>query len=109
MFTYREKVPLMNKLLAILLCLPLLSQACTPPRDDYGRILRSKKVLAAFRATVPCPGTGETGKRCVGFVVDHIVPLACCGADRVANLQWQTIADGKAKDKVERRLCGAPD
>lgn len=40
-----------------------------------------------------------------GYVVDHIVPLACGGADAVSNMQWQTIADGKAKDKWERKLC----
>jgi hypothetical protein len=37
-----------------------------------------------------------------GYVVDHIVPLASGGADAPSNMQWQTIADGKAKDKVER-------
>lgn len=99
----------MNKLLALLLCLPLIAQACTPPRDHNGRILRSAKVLAAFRATVPCPGTGLISKRCPNYVVDHIVPLACCGADKVANLQYQTIAEGKRKDAWERKVCGATD
>jgi hypothetical protein len=36
---------------------------------------------------------------------DHIVPLACGGADAVYNLQSQTIAVGKAKDRWERRGC----
>lgn len=40
-----------------------------------------------------------------GHVVDHIVPLACGGADAPANMQWQTAADGKAKDKWERKGC----
>jgi uncharacterized protein DUF3761 len=38
-----------------------------------------------------------------GYVVDHIVPLACGGADAAINMQWQTIA--KAKDKTERVGC----
>lgn len=99
----------MRHLLTILLCLPLLAQACVPERDDYGRIKRSRKVVAIFRATVPCPSTGEVGKRCPGWVVDHKIPLCACGRDEVSNLQYQTIADAKAKDRVERKLCGAPD
>lgn len=38
-----------------------------------------------------------------GYVVDHIVPLACGGRDTPANMQWQTVADAKAKNKTERR------
>lgn len=40
-----------------------------------------------------------------GHVVDHIVPLACGGSDSPSNMQWQTVEDGKAKDKVERQGC----
>ncbi len=40
-----------------------------------------------------------------GHVVDHVVPLACGGADAPSNMQWQSTAEGKAKDKVERRGC----
>jgi hypothetical protein len=40
-----------------------------------------------------------------GYVVDHIKPLACGGADDPANMQWQTVAEGKAKDKWERKEC----
>lgn len=40
-----------------------------------------------------------------GYVVDHIVPLACGGSDSPSNMQWQTAAAGKAKDKVERKGC----
>lgn len=40
-----------------------------------------------------------------GHVVDHVTPLACGGADRPSNMQWQTIAEGKAKDKWERKGC----
>jgi len=37
--------------------------------------------------------------------VDHIVPLACGGADAPGNMQWQTTQEAKAKDRVERRGC----
>lgn len=40
-----------------------------------------------------------------GYVVDHIEPLACGGADAPSNMQWQTKADAKAKDKWERKGC----
>jgi hypothetical protein len=40
-----------------------------------------------------------------GYVIDHIVPLACGGADAPANMQWQSIAEAKAKDRVERIGC----
>jgi len=37
----------------------------------------------------------------LGYVVDHITPLKRGGADSPSNMQWQTKADAKAKDKVE--------
>jgi len=37
-----------------------------------------------------------------GHVVDHVIPLACGGEDSPRNMQWQTIAEGKAKDRWER-------
>jgi hypothetical protein len=39
-------------------------------------------------------------------VVDHVVPLACGGRGEPSNMQWQTIAEGKAKDKIERKGPG---
>jgi len=37
-----------------------------------------------------------------GYVVDHIVPLECGGADVPSNMQWQTVEEGKIKDRTER-------
>ena len=34
-------------------------------------------------------------------VVDHIIPLKRGGADAPSNMQWQTKADAKAKDRWE--------
>jgi len=33
--------------------------------------------------------------------MDHVIPLCAGGADDPLNLQWQTIADAKAKDREE--------
>jgi hypothetical protein len=34
-------------------------------------------------------------------VIDHVVPLKRGGADSLGNMQWQTTAAAKAKDRVE--------
>jgi hypothetical protein len=51
----------------------------------------------------PCPSTGKTSGRCPGYVVDHVNPLECGGADAPSNMQWQTKAAAKAKDSTESR------
>jgi hypothetical protein len=66
---------------------------------------RSRAARAQFQRQHPCPATGRTYGACPGYVVDHVKPLACGGADAPSNLQWQTIAEGKAKDKWERKGC----
>ncbi len=70
------------------------------------RIKRSQSAKVEFKRLHPCPGTGATKGACKGYVIDHIKPLACGGADAPSNMQWQTVADGKAKDRWERRGCG---
>jgi hypothetical protein len=40
-----------------------------------------------------------------GHVVDHWHPLECGGADVVENLWWQTVAEAKAKDKIETQCA----
>jgi hypothetical protein len=68
-------------------------------RDDKGRIARSEASKDAFKRQSGYPH----GRK--GYVVDHIKPLACGGADTPANMQWQTTAAAKAKDKTERKGC----
>lgn len=83
-------------LCALLLALPIAAEA---------RIKRSQSAKVEFKREQPCPATGTSKGPCKGWVIDHIQPLACGGADAPGNMQWQTVADGKAKDKWERKGC----
>jgi hypothetical protein len=65
---------------------------------------RSRAVMREFqRASLPLDG--RTTGRCPGYIKDHVIPLACGGPDTVANLEWQTFADARAKDRRERETC----
>jgi len=43
-----------------------------------------------------------------GMLWTHVEPLACGGIDAPENMQWQAIAEAKAKDKWERNACQRP-
>jgi hypothetical protein len=60
---------------------------------------RSREVTREFQREHPCPSTGLTMGACPGYRKDHVVPLACGGPDVVSNLQWQTIAAARTKDR----------
>ena len=64
-------------------------------RDSHGRIKRSESAKKEFMRETGYPHGRP------GYVVDHIVPLKRGGADSPSNMQWQTIAEAKAKDKWE--------
>ena len=68
-------------------------------RDQHGRIKRSETAKRDFERQTGYPHGRE------GYVVDHVIPLACGGADDPSNMQWQTKAEAKAKDKWERKGC----
>lgn len=78
---------------------PAVTNASTQPRDSKGRFVRSASAKHAFEVQTGYP------KGRPGYVVDHIKPLACGGADVSSNMQWQTVAEGKAKDKIELAGC----
>jgi hypothetical protein len=78
----------------------------TAPVSPGTRIPRSRAARAEFMHQHPCPSTGRRSGACPGYVVDHVKPLACGGADAPSNMQWQTTAAAKAKDKWERIGCG---
>ena len=77
------------------------NKCTTCVRTANGRIARNPAARRSFQAVHPCPATGRTSGACPGFVVDHIKPLKRGGADAPGNMQWQTTAAAKAKDKVE--------
>jgi hypothetical protein len=58
-----------------------------------------------FKREQACPSTGKITGPCPSYVIDYIKPLACGGAEAPYNLQWQTLAAGKAKRKRERAGC----
>ena len=71
-------------------------------------VKRSAKARYQFRKIHLCPAPNATRYgRCEGHIIDHIEPLCAGGADSPANMQWQTVADAKAKDKLERKQCAA--
>jgi len=92
----------MNK--NIILCILSVAFTLLSPTAE-ARIKRSQSAKVEFKAGHPCPANGATKGPCKGYVIDHIKPLACGGADAPSNMQWQTEADGKAKDKWERKGC----
>jgi hypothetical protein len=66
-------------------------------RDSRGRIKRSSSAKEKFMRSTGFPHGRP------GYVVDHIIPLAKGGPDDPSNMQWQTISEAKAKDKLELR------
>jgi 5-methylcytosine-specific restriction endonuclease McrA len=87
----------------------------SPKRDENGKIIRSDEVTKAFMAIHPCPSTGLREGECPDWSMDHVVSLACGGADAVWNLQWlhKSVKSAAArpgfypKDRIERKVYGA--
>jgi hypothetical protein len=95
--------PVKNRIVlaAVACCIPLMTSLSVASANEH----RSRAVAREFEREHPCPSTGLPTGACPGYRKDHIVPLACGGPDAVSNLQWQTIADARAKDKWERQAC----
>ena len=68
-------------------------------------VKRSQKARYDFMRETPCPAAVHKRYTCPGFVIDHVKPLACGGLDRPINMQWQSVAEAKAKDKWELKGC----
>ena len=85
----------MKTIILLLIC--ALLAACTTTRSQTAK--------NEFKKLYPCPTNGNRKGPCPGYVIDHIKPLACGGEDAPLNMQWQTAAEGKAKDKWERKDC----
>jgi hypothetical protein len=77
----------------------------TAPLTACTRIHRSQSAKNDFKALHPCPANGNIRGSCPGYVIDHIKALACGGEDSPSNMQWQSVVEGKFKDKWERKGC----
>ena len=64
-------------------------------RENNGKIIRSEAAIYEFKKQTGYP------KGRPGYVIDHIIPLKEGGCDCPENMQWQTIANAKEKDKWE--------
>lgn len=92
-----------NNLLATVLL--IITVAFIVPVKSEAREQRSQAAKNAFKKQQPCPANGANHGPCPGYVIDHVIPLACGGLDDPSNMQWQTEWEGKAKDKWERDGC----
>jgi hypothetical protein len=68
-------------------------------RDSNGKIKRSQESRHEFMKQTGYPH----GRK--GYVIGHVVPLACGGADDPSNMQWQTKEEAREKDNWERKGC----
>jgi hypothetical protein len=89
----------------VLLISAALAASILLPISASAKEHRSASVKREFQLMHPCPANGRASGACPGYVKDHVKPLKCGGPDAVANMQWQTKADAKAKDKWETKGC----
>jgi hypothetical protein len=100
---HRLKLPLILAFTLLSACTAFQPAPTSPviQRDAHGRIQRSEAVRNAFKREHPCPATQQPKGPCPGYVIDHVIALKRGGADTPANMQWQTVDEAKAKDRVE--------
>ena len=91
-----------HAVLAVTLCAFLVQADAS-----LAKAQRSSAATSAFKRHSACPANGARAGKCPGYVVDHIRPLCAGGPDTPANMQWQTLADSKIKDREENRECRA--
>jgi Tfp pilus assembly protein PilV len=90
----------MNYIVSVLIT-GLLAMQLQVAAETHRRENRSREVTRQFQREHPCPSTGKKYGSCPGYIKDHRVALCVGGPDAVSNLQWQTTADAKAKDRWE--------
>ena len=54
--------------------------------DKNGKIKRSERAKNDFKHQQPCPANGNSSGSCPGYVIDHVKPLECGGADTPSNM-----------------------
>lgn len=84
-----------------------------PARHASGTIKRSQTVIKRFAETFPCPATLEPTSVCLGWAIDHIIPLANGGCDSTVNMMWlpdelKSCAGKLCKDRWERHYHAFP-
>lgn len=82
-----------------------LVAACAISPGAIAKIERSAAEILAFKRHNPCPSTGERRGSCPGYQVDHVQPLCSGGPDKVANMQWLSIEEHRAKTRQDNRVC----
>lgn len=88
------------------LALATLAAAAALATDPaLARRPRSHAERDQFVREQACPATGAHKLPCPGWIIDHVIALCVGGPDKAWNMQWQTVADAKAKDRWE---CKAP-
>ena len=97
------RYPLKMRVLAALFSI-LAAWLVLDPSLALSRDLKARK---AFISANPCPSTGKRSGSCPGWIVDHVKPLCVGGLDAPVNMQWQTVAAAKAKDRQEQAECRA--
>src|SRR5206468_1736771 len=85
-------------------------RAVSVTRDSHGRIKRSETAKRDFEHRHPCPSTGKTSGTCLGYVIDHVVPLKRAGADgQRAQIQRTsdlgTLCQPARKRRFENAIC----
>ena len=70
-------------------------------RGSSGRIKRSSQPKTEFMRSHPCPSTGKISGNCPGYIIDHTQALKSGGTDTANNMEWQSTAAARAKDKIE--------
>jgi hypothetical protein len=80
-----------------LILLPMQADAAQAPRPTNAEIL--------FRLANPCPATGQAQGPCTGYVVDRVIPIVCGGEEDPSNMQWQTLAEAKEKNRWDKIGC----
>ena len=73
-----------------------------PIEDEPQADTRQKELFVKKYA---CPVNGKHTESCPGWVVNYVKPLCAGGVDRITNLQWQTVATAKRKEREAQKLC----
>ena len=82
-----------------------LVQTSRPIEDEPQYDTRQRELFVKKYA---CPMTGKHTENCTGWVVGYIKPLCAGGVDRIANMQWQTVATAKRKEREAQKMCAKP-